>query len=397
MIHKMSKYSFDCFKYCKHKILRLSILFFFIDYNRLSAISIDKNIKEALLLYDQEDYQAAKKIMDEHKQELKDNIPFLYYYGIIYNKLMKENILDDEANEFRKEALKAYNKVLELDNPKNSFYNYAYLNIQRMYDYFARCGCLYLDIGLNDEAYEYFQIAETIFKDKPENIKRIIIAASNLNKNKVVKQKMELYKKLINEEDDDNEDLVLSTITIKEYLNTKNYTKAKQSIKQIINNHPYNVIGISLMKEYMQKTKTKKYDDFLSEKKIINSYQNGLYLFLIGKYSESYDIFKKIYKMNDKNAKVLLIFGDLSYIKAQEMIKEYKDDLDISDKKRHKEYLKDIERINNHIQNTISIFERLNKIYPNNISVLQHLMALYKQSNKKDLYESTKQSIQLLS
>lgn len=395
----MHKHSFDCFKYCKHKV-NLFILLFFISYNRLLAISIDKKIKETLLLYDKGDYQAAKKIMDEHKEELQDSIPFLYYYGVVYNKLMKENILDDEANNFRKEALKAYNKVLELDNPKNSFYNYAYLNMQRMYDYFVRCGCLYFNIGLNDEAYEYFQIAESIFKDKPENIKRIIIAASSLNKKKVVKQKMELYQKLITEEDDDDEnkeDLILSTITIKEYLNAKNYSKAKQLIKQIIDDHPYNVIGISLMKEYLQRTKTKKYDNFLSEKKIINNYQKGLYLFLNGKYSESYDIFKKIYKMNEKNPKVLLIFGDLSYIKARDMIKEYKDDLDISDKKRHKEYLKTIESINNHIQNTINIFERLDKIYPNNISILQHLMELYKQSNKKDLYEATKQNLQLLS
>ena len=108
--------------------------------------------------------QQAKNYIDQaikHPAELKE-VSTWYYRGVIYDKLMRENMATDDASHFREEALKSYRKVQDLTKKTSQYHSFSQINIDKMWNYYLDRGRRYYRQEAYEQAITQFEICQQI-------------------------------------------------------------------------------------------------------------------------------------------------------------------------------------------------------------------------------------------
>ena len=199
-------------------------------------------IGQALNLYKQEKFLEAKENIEQTKK--KDSPKFWYYRGIIFHKLFKNEILSDDAENFFKETVNSYREVEKFKHP--SFISYAKNNLNELFKFLMQRGNSYVKMENYQDALIFFQRANEIEKDNAETLKNIAIVYQKLGNNK---KSLEVYKNA------KADDVLFFCSQAKILLKEKKYTKAKNLIKKLLNEHPLNVACLEILYLYLTKQK----------------------------------------------------------------------------------------------------------------------------------------------
>jgi tetratricopeptide (TPR) repeat protein len=134
-----------------------------------SALAQSQPIKQALLLFDQENYTEAQAIIDQASQDaqLQHQASTWYYRGVIYEQLMRKNIALDVAPEYLEEAFQSYQKTLTLTPDANQYHSFAEINIKGLWAYYLNRGSRYYKAEVFDQAIEQFEISKRLDPQDP--------------------------------------------------------------------------------------------------------------------------------------------------------------------------------------------------------------------------------------
>lgn len=89
-----------------------------------------------------------------------------YYRGVIYEKLLKDNIYLEEASDWLQEVLKAYEQVKKLAQPTTQFYSFAVENIVSLWSYYLDRGLRYYRQENFDQALACFTTCKNILPEE---------------------------------------------------------------------------------------------------------------------------------------------------------------------------------------------------------------------------------------
>lgn len=115
-----------------------------------------RSITQAITALEQGDAPQAQALIDQATQEPSlQNLPCTWYYrGVIYEKLLREQITTEQAANCLKHTLAAYRKVLALTSRYTQYHSFAKANLYGLWAY-------YLDWGRRSYRREAFEDAIT--------------------------------------------------------------------------------------------------------------------------------------------------------------------------------------------------------------------------------------------
>lgn len=90
-----------------------------------------------------------------------------YYRGVIYSKLLKDNISSEKATDLLDETLAAYTKTTQLSLPHTQFHSFARSNIASLWSYYLDRGIRYYKQENFDQAVDRFAICKRIIPQDP--------------------------------------------------------------------------------------------------------------------------------------------------------------------------------------------------------------------------------------
>ncbi|WP_339044260.1 tetratricopeptide repeat protein [Cardinium endosymbiont of Tipula unca] len=99
-----------------------------------------------------------------------------YYRGVIYNKLLKDNLSSEKTTALLDETLAAYTKTTQLCSPHTQFHSFAQSNIASLWSYYLDKGMRYYKQENFDQAVAQFAICKRIIPKDPTPILYTAIA-----------------------------------------------------------------------------------------------------------------------------------------------------------------------------------------------------------------------------
>ena len=128
-------------------------------------------VDQVVLYLEQNDIEKAQVVMDTILQDpiLQKEASVWYYQGVIYEQLMKKNIVSDSALWYLDQALDAYHSVLRAEHSNEQFSSFSHNNIQGLWVYFINRAVQYYKMESFEDALEQVAIAEKIDKTPVRN------------------------------------------------------------------------------------------------------------------------------------------------------------------------------------------------------------------------------------
>jgi len=167
----ISKLFIQPFMQIKQTYIRLAALLLCLLWpSATKADNFSTILKKALSAFDQQNFEVAQQEIETLLQQngAQKSVAALYYKGIIYDQLMRKNItIDDLAQNYLTEAMKAYHQVLEIGKTYPQFYSFTQINIKDLWAYYLNRGVQYYKVEAFEEALEQFTISESIQGGEP--------------------------------------------------------------------------------------------------------------------------------------------------------------------------------------------------------------------------------------
>lgn len=151
--------------------------------------------KQAIQAFDQQEFEKAQTLVDELLQDARyqKQASTWYYRGAIYDQLMRKNITSDSAPNYLEEALKSYQKAMDLSKKRSQYHSFAQINLQGLWTYYLNRGVQYYKVEAFEEAMEQLSICNLINDNAPYTLLYTAITAQQAEKYETALQHYEKY------------------------------------------------------------------------------------------------------------------------------------------------------------------------------------------------------------
>jgi tetratricopeptide (TPR) repeat protein len=342
-------------------------------------------MKRAVQAFDQQEFEKAQIQVDELLQDdrYQKQASSWYYRGVIYDQLMRKNMTSDSASNYLEEALKSYQKAMELSKIKSQYYSFAQINLQGLWVYYLNRGVQYYKVEAFEESLEQLSICKQINNTAPHTLLYTAIVAHQADKYKMA---LEQYEKYI--QNHHAEPAVYRALANLIANHFKNIDGAFNVLQQGIQQYPWDID--LLAENYQLLIQTKQLENY--QIRLFTQLQNAptnpiahyqlAYLYTqINEWEKAALHYQKAFELASLQLESVSQLATLYYNQGAAIINNLTD----MDENNFQQTGRDaIEKANEYLGKSAQYFEEAHKISPKNLSTLKALHTLYTRLNKID-------------
>lgn len=348
-----------------------------------SALGVSNGLKPILQAFDGQEFEKTQTYVDQLIQDRKyqQESSVWYYRGVIYEQLMRKDIISDSAALYLEEALKSYQKAIAVSEEKTQFHSFSRINIQGLWAYYLNRGTQYYKIDAFEEALEQFEICQNIQRDVPITLLYIAITAHQAERYELA---LEYYNKYI--KSGMSHPVATRALAQLTATHLNELQKAYMIVHEGLQQYPYD---INLLEEYYQllvrtsqleARKAELQDQITKSSNNPRIYYQLAYLsFRENKYKKASLYYSKALEVMPWQLEIILELGKVHYNQGCEILKVIGDMPKEAFQENGKKL---IEKTNAHLEKSLHYFELANKISPKNLHILKPLYTLYARLNK---------------
>ena len=126
-------------------------------------------VKQAMVAFEKEELSEAKKYIDTAIEEATTQAQgsVWYYRGVIYEKLLRNQVAKKEASQLFEETLNAYLKAITLTPKASQYHSFAQINLNRLWMYYLDRGGRYYRQKAFESAIQQFEYCKQIIPSNP--------------------------------------------------------------------------------------------------------------------------------------------------------------------------------------------------------------------------------------
>ncbi|MBK6266407.1 tetratricopeptide repeat protein [Marivirga sp. S37H4] len=364
--------------------MRKLTLFFALILLAGSAFAQKSNVRKAESALEDGNLQEAKQLIDEaiQHEKTKDDGKTWFTRGTIYQAMVKENYSDENL----KEAVKSYDKVMELEKEGSNFYTLTDLKIQELWGGFINKGSEEYSAENFSGAFDAFEKALMVL---PEDTTATLYAGISAQQAKDNQAALKYYYRLI-DLGNHSEDIYNSIISIERYEN-KDIDKALEMITKAQKQFPESdafqkqEINLLIVAERIDEAKDKINEAIANEPENANLYFNLGYL---------YEQLEQPEKAEEAYIKAVELDPDYLDANYNLAVYYYNFAADLFSEARNmdlKEYQKNGKKIEEkakmYLKKAKPYFEKALEIAPKELAIIETLQTVYTQLGEMDKAE----------
>jgi tetratricopeptide (TPR) repeat protein len=350
-----------------------------------SVLAQPQLIKQALVLFDQENYTEAQALIDQASQDtqLQQQASTWYYKGVIYEQLMRKNIALDVAPQYLEEALQAYQKILTLTPEANQYHSFAPINIKGLWAYYLNRGSRYYKSEAFDQAIEQFEICKQLDPSDPYAWLYTAIAAHQAEQYDLALQQYKTYLKL-----EKGSPAVYRGLANLTAYHLQDLAQANQILEQAIQQYPWEVCLLEeqntlLLKQGQIEIKEQQLKEQLAKTPTdaLLHFQLGYLYEQVGKLSESGTYYQQAVSLAPQKLEPICRLGMIYYNQAADVVNQATEMPEEAFQQRGEELKV---QANQYLQKALNSFKQARKLKRSNLFIVKQLHIIYTRLHMSD-------------
>lgn len=352
-------------------------------------------MQQALAAFEQEDLVQAQALIDE-AVTVPVSSPqegLWYYRGVIYEKLLRNQITTEEAPQLLATTLAAYRKVLELAPTASQYHSFAQINLQGLCAYYLDRGRRYYKQEAFESAIKQFDRCKEIDSEDLWAYLYTAIAAHQEEQHDLALNNYNHY-------------LASGTVVPSAVYRSLAYLTAHYCqdvdqalalLEQGLQRSPFDNDLLYERLQLLKALEKEEAEQGLLQKKIEEvpqeaaaHYQLGYWHECQGQHEEALQHYQKVTALAPDRFEPVRQQGVIHYNRAAQITQEAVALADEDFEQQGKEYLK---KLKEQLNLALPYFERANKLSRRNAFVLKHLRTLYQRLGKTEKAQKVERTL----
>jgi tetratricopeptide (TPR) repeat protein len=337
-------------------------------------------VNQAMVAFGREEFSEARAYIDRALEDTpnQDRGGSWYYRGVIYEKLLRDQIATEEATQFFEETLTAYCKVLVLTPVASQWHSFAQINLNGLWAYYLDRGRRYYKQEAFESAIQQFKCCQQIMPSNPYAYLYTAIAAHQGEEHDLALHNYTYYL----------ESGVVAPVVVYHGLvhltaySLKDPTKALGILEAALLQYPFDndllyeqIQLYTVLGQFEVKQKLVKKQVTLTPCEAAPHYQLGYLYEQQGQWQQALKQYQKAAELAPNRVEPVLQQGIVHYNQAAQSDQEI---TEMAEEKFQQGGTKRIEKLENCLEQAKFCFEQANKLSPQDPFILKHLQRIYR-------------------
>ena len=341
-------------------------------------------VKQAIVAFEQQNFSEARVCIDKAMEQIatQGQVDAWYYRGVIYEKLLRNQIATEEAAQFFEETLTAYQKVLALTSVASQFHSFAQINLNGLWAYFLDRGRRYYKRAVFENAIQQFRYCQRIL---PSNISSYLYIAIAAHQEEKYDSALHNYTYYL------ESGVVVPSVVYRGLAHLTAYpqkdpTKALEILEQALLQYPFdNDLLYEQIQLYTNLGQIEAMQSIVQKQVAELSYEAAPY-YRLGYWYEYHEEWQKALEYYQKAAELapnrvepIRQQGIIYYNQAVQATQKI---TEMPEEQFQKIGKKQIKKLEDSLGQALSYFEQANKVMPRDALTLKHLKTIYQRLHR---------------
>jgi tetratricopeptide (TPR) repeat protein len=341
-------------------------------------------VKQSIAAFEREALSEARACIDKAMEETTHQTQgdAWYYRGVIYEKILRDQVATEEADQLFEETLNAYRKALTLTSQASQYHSFARINLDRLWMYYLNRGRRYYKQEAFGNAVQQFRYCKEIIPHHPDAYLYTAIAAHQAGEYDLALHNYTHYLEL---------GVAASAVVYRGLAHLTAYPlkapeKALKILETALSQYPfdndllyeqvqiYTALGQSEEKQELVKKQIA-----ATPSKAAIHYQLGYWYEQQGHWREALKQYQKAAELAPNSAEPVRQQGMVHYNQAVQNRQEI---TAMNEEEFQQVGAERIEILENHLRQALPCFEQANKKSPRDPLILKHLQIIYRRLHK---------------
>ncbi len=341
-------------------------------------------VRQAIVAFEEDKFFEAKTYIDRALEDPPTQVrgSAWYYRGVIYEKLLREQIATEEASLLFEETLNAYQKVLALTPAASQYHSFAQINLNGLWAYHLDRGRRYYKQEAFESAIQQFKYCKKIMPSHPDAYLYTAIAAHQEGENDLALHNYTHYLEL---------GAVAPAAAYRGLAHLTAYPlkfpqKALIILEEALLQYPFdNDLLYDQLQLYTALDQVDVNQKLLQKQVAAISYeaaphyQLGYWYEQQGQWQQALEQYKKAAELAPNRVELVLQQGIVHYNQAVQVSQEI---TKMAEEKFQQVGAKRIKKLENCLEQALPFFEQANKLSPRDPFILKHLQRIYRHLRK---------------